>query len=554
MNYEEHEEWLNRAKLRYVLYARKSNTDENRQTHSIKDQIRLCKEYADKLGNVNIVAIIEESASARYANNRPKFTQMLKDVESGKYDGIIAYHPDRLARNMREAGIVMDMLKPAKGAKEAILKDLLFQECAFHNDSSGAMMLAIHFAMATQYSDHLQEVVSRGVKSHFKEGKSSGAHKWGYHRDTQGHYVPNTTNTGSEDKFNTVQKAFKMILDGKSEADVVRYLEDEDVHYTTKPKEKTTPKTYRLASSTSVSRMLHDPFYSGILQQAGEEVDLTKLNDPSYEFQPMVSREEWTKIQKILRDNYNNSHRKKTTRKHKMCFYPFRGLIKCKSCGHLLCPFTSQGHNKNSNRRWVYYGCQNPKCPKKTKKLGSRNIRGKEIVKQLANLADGLALSENAYAAYSAAIDTYMRTELTELKKQRTSLVNTKIKAEKRLESENTVLKALSLNSDTPKSTIDDTIASIKAEEQRIHSLDTDIAEIDTKLKDPAKIKQTEQEFLDLLQTAANHLKYGSFAEKDVAARKLFSNLALDEKNSLSISVKPEFEGLILPKIGNMVE
>lgn len=552
MNYEDHDEWLSRSKLKYVLYARKSNTDENRQTHSIKDQIRLCKEYAAKLGNVKIVAVIEESASARYANNRPLFTQMLKDVESGKYDGIIAYHPDRLARNMREAGVIMDMLKPAKGEKEAVLKDLLFQECAFHNDSSGAMMLAIHFAMATQYSDHLKEVVTRGVKSHFQAGKSSGAHKWGYHRNAQGHYVPNTDKS-STDKFDVVKKSFEMILDGKSAADVVRYLDDQDVHYMTKPKEKTTPKKYRLASSTSVSRMLHDPFYHGILTQAGEEVDLTKLSDPTYTFCPMVSKEEWEKVQKILDANYNNSHRKKTTRKHKMCFFPFRGLIKCKSCGHLLCPFTSPGHNKK-NQRWVYYGCQNPNCPKKTQKLGSRNVRGKEIVKQLTEFAQGLMLPKNAYDTYTNAIDIHTETELAKLKTERAKLVSAKIIATKQKKNEDAALKALSLNDKTPTSTMNDTITKIKAYEQRISDLDADIKDIDAKLQDPSKIKLAEQEFLKLTQTAAHHLKSGNYAEKDVAARKLFSNLFLDEKNNLSISVKPEFEGLILPKIGKMVE
>ena len=37
---------------------------------------------------------------------------MVADIKAGKYDAILAYHPDRLARNMTEGGIITDMLQP----------------------------------------------------------------------------------------------------------------------------------------------------------------------------------------------------------------------------------------------------------------------------------------------------------------------------------------------------------------------------------------------------------------------------------------------------------
>ncbi len=40
------DEEIDRTKLRYVLYARKSTTDEGSQVRSVPDQIKYCKRHA----------------------------------------------------------------------------------------------------------------------------------------------------------------------------------------------------------------------------------------------------------------------------------------------------------------------------------------------------------------------------------------------------------------------------------------------------------------------------------------------------------------------------
>src|SRR3990167_10658971 len=96
-SYMEEEQELDVTKLKYVLYARKSTDDPKRQLRSIPDQLLECREKFNSL--LNIVDIVEETESAKKPNLRPKFTQMLKDISSKKYDGIVSWNPDRLARN-----------------------------------------------------------------------------------------------------------------------------------------------------------------------------------------------------------------------------------------------------------------------------------------------------------------------------------------------------------------------------------------------------------------------------------------------------------------------
>ena len=94
--------------LRYVLYVRKSSEGEDAQEKSIPDQIQYCKEYAERMGLL-VVKTIEERKSAKVSGRRKEFTQMLNDIDNNKYDGILAYHPNRLARNSLESNMIIDM-------------------------------------------------------------------------------------------------------------------------------------------------------------------------------------------------------------------------------------------------------------------------------------------------------------------------------------------------------------------------------------------------------------------------------------------------------------
>jgi DNA invertase Pin-like site-specific DNA recombinase len=68
----------------------------------------------------------------------------------------IAWHPDRLARNMKEAGTIIDLVD------RNLIRDLKFPTFTFENTPAGKMLLGITFVMAKQYSEHLSESVDRG--------------------------------------------------------------------------------------------------------------------------------------------------------------------------------------------------------------------------------------------------------------------------------------------------------------------------------------------------------------------------------------------------------
>jgi len=81
----------NLSPQKFFLYARKSTDVEDKQVRSIEDQITELRAFA-KQENLNIVNELVEKQSAKIPG-RPIFNDMLNRIESGKANGILAWHP-----------------------------------------------------------------------------------------------------------------------------------------------------------------------------------------------------------------------------------------------------------------------------------------------------------------------------------------------------------------------------------------------------------------------------------------------------------------------------
>ena len=50
----------------------------------------------------------EESHSAKEANQRPIFNEIIEEIKQGKYNGILTWAPDRISRNAGDLGRIVD--------------------------------------------------------------------------------------------------------------------------------------------------------------------------------------------------------------------------------------------------------------------------------------------------------------------------------------------------------------------------------------------------------------------------------------------------------------
>ena len=98
--------------MKYFIYTRKSTDSEERQVMSLESQLSELKEFAAK-EKLEIVASLSEAQTAKEPG-RKIFAEMLDRICAGEAGGILAWHPDRLARNSIDGGKIIYLLDTGK--------------------------------------------------------------------------------------------------------------------------------------------------------------------------------------------------------------------------------------------------------------------------------------------------------------------------------------------------------------------------------------------------------------------------------------------------------
>lgn len=371
--------------LKYVIYARKSTLGEERQERSIADQVDDCMKREVIPNQLRVVdEPIEERCSAKEPDIRPKFRQMLDDIKAGKYDGIISWHPDRLARNMKEAGEIIDLLD------KGVLKDLRFATSSFENSPTGKMLLGISFVLSKQYSEHLSESVTRGNRRKTEDGIYIGKMKHGYYISEDNKFFPDGNN------FLLIKQAFEKRLQGLKQSDIARWLNDQG--YMVRRKSQP-PKPFKWGKD-AISKMLSDTFYTGALKYGSSFADLTDF----YDFEPAVSVDDFLKINKVkeLGDPKLISSimvKNRDTTKADL----LRGMVFCGHCNKSFTSGITPKPLKDEIRYYYYFRCETDDCSYRGK-----SVRAKVILDHASDfLSEHLFITENNYHNYIVEAQEY---------------------------------------------------------------------------------------------------------------------------------------------------
>ncbi len=163
------------SQQKYFIYARKSTDVEDKQVLSIEAQLVELRAYAKKEGLLIADELIEKQSAK--TPGRKIFGDMLKSIEAGEASGILAWHPDRLARNSVDGGQIVYLLD------QTHLQSLKFPTFWFENTSQGKFMLSIAFGQSKYYVDNLSENTKRGLRQKVRRGEFPGNAPVGYIND-----------------------------------------------------------------------------------------------------------------------------------------------------------------------------------------------------------------------------------------------------------------------------------------------------------------------------------------------------------------------------------
>ena len=355
---------------KFFLYARKSSEEEERQILSIEAQLAELRVFAQQ-NDIHIVREYTESQSAKEPG-RPVFNEMVGQMEKGIASGIIAWHPDRLARNSIDGGRIVYLVDTGK------IVSLKFPTFWFEPTPQGKFMLSVAFGQAKYYTDNLRENILRGIRQKIRRGEFSGKAPMGYFNEPRLRTIEPDPKT-----FSKVKEVLELFATGNYTLTTIR-----DKMFSL----GLTGRDGRPPHLSTITHLLTKSFYYGMFIYNGE------MHEGSHK--PMISKKTFDRIQQALKD-----HGKPRKNRDKKPFM-FLGFARCGECGYMM---TAERKVKPSGRQYVYYRCTKKS---KTQTCGqNRFLREDRLAAQIGEAVQNLSLSDEWREKFLAKVNIWEQEE-----------------------------------------------------------------------------------------------------------------------------------------------
>ena len=306
------------SKPKYFLYARKSTEDDDKQIMSIEAQLFELREFARK-ENLEILEEFQESKSAK-SPGREVFGDMMMRIEKMTGVCILAWHPDRLARNSIDGGRIIYAVDTSK------IVSLRFPTFWFEPTPQGLFMLQVAFGQSKYYSDNLKQNVERGMRQKLRRGEWLTKAPFGYVNN------PRTRNIEPDAvKSKIIVRAYEEYSKGAHTlVSLAQFLAEHGV----------TTLAGTPLGKASVKRILTNRAYLGFTLHHGEYFPGS--------FAPILSPTLIEAVQKRLKERARPRHSRV------LHDFPFTGLFRCGECHSMI---TAQWATGRWGGKYRYYRC-----------------------------------------------------------------------------------------------------------------------------------------------------------------------------------------------------
>jgi len=347
-------------RYKYCLYARKSTEGDEKQALSIDSQIKEMQQIAER-ENLQIVEIRKESHSAKESGTRPVFESIIADIETGLFNAVLTWAPDRLSRNAGDLGKMVDLIDQKK-----LLTIKTFGQ-NFTDSPSDKFLLMILCSQAKLENDNKSINVTRGLRTRCEMGLRPAQAPTGY--------LPSKDRTKKcvveldPDRAHIIRQIFEKMAHEKWSGRKIHAWLKFDLDF----------KTHRgkHLSIGNVFKILNNTFYYGRFEfPIGSGTWYDGIHEP------IITKELFDQARGSIKSQVIKSQGKE---------FAFTRLITCGKCGSGITADEKFKQLKAGGvNRHVYYRC----CKSKDRKCKNSAINETDLIKEFQKLIDTLNLDE----------------------------------------------------------------------------------------------------------------------------------------------------------------
>ncbi len=327
----------NPEQYKAAIYARLSKEDDKKagdDSESIKNQITLITEYAEKQG-INICETYIDDGISGTTSARPNLERMINDIYEKKINMVITKDLSRLSRNYIDTGRFLEVLFPEYSVRYISLLDGIDTGSESYNDD----ITPFKGVLNDMYAKDISRKITSVKRSKQKQGLFIGGKApYGYKKSP----VNKNAIIIDEQAAEIVKRIFKLALDGVSCHKIALTLTTEGIptpaQYA-KIKLKNDAPFSGKWSSERISEMLRNEVYIGNMVQG-------RVKKASYKIDKLIKipRDRWIVVENTHEAIIDKETFKKvgeliksrTHTRHRTYDFPLKGIVFCKECGYSL--------------------------------------------------------------------------------------------------------------------------------------------------------------------------------------------------------------------------
>lgn len=231
-----------------------------------------CRALAETLGWEVVDTYVDNDRSAFKGTARPEYDRLCADLEAGRINGVIAWHPDRLHRSPKELEAYVDLVQRVGADTHTVRAggwDL--------STPAGRLQARVIGSFSRYESEHKSDRIARKHEQIALSGGYHGGHRpFGWEADGL---------TLRPDEAKVAADAIHAIINGHSVRAIIRRLNDSG----------SLTSTGREWTVTRLRNMLVRPRNAGLSISRGEVVGRGQ-------WEPIVTEDEWRACLAILND------------------------------------------------------------------------------------------------------------------------------------------------------------------------------------------------------------------------------------------------------------